>query len=253
MPERGLDGDGGVNAVPQLETLSPLATEVEIEQLKSDLAMLRAETGRVDPAQDIWEERERSLLKLRGQNLQLYPLQATKVTTPNSGYTGEVQSDGSVRIDEPVYFAAYNVSLTVPEDLDAAITGLRVVFYPDNNSGALGHGNGDLPESFVVTSVHVRAGALPADQVDFHTTLGLARVTASHMHPDYAPENVLDDRRHNGWSPHPVRSAPAHLTLTFDEPLDAREAPHFTVMMNFGAGSRQVAKHFRVLAMRGRR
>ena len=50
VPERGLDGDGGVNAVPQLETLSPLATEVEIEQVKSDLAILRAETGRVDPS-----------------------------------------------------------------------------------------------------------------------------------------------------------------------------------------------------------
>ena len=251
VPERGLDGDGGVNAVPQLESLSPLATVPEIEQVKVDLATLRAETSRVNPDQGMWEERERSLLSLRGQNLQLHPLQATKVTTPNSGYTGEVQSDGSVRIDEPVYFAAYNVSLAVPEDLDAAITGLRVVFYPDNISGALGHGNGDLPESFVVTSVHVRAGALPADQVDYHSTLGLARVTASHIHPDYAAENVLDDRRHNGWSPHPVRRASAHLTLTFDEPLDASEARHFTVMLNFGAGSRQVAKHFRVLAMEG--
>ena len=251
VPEHGLDGNSGVNAVPGLEALSPLATQAEIEQVKADLATLRAETGRADPAQVIWEERERSLLNLRGQNLRLHPLQATKVTTPNSGYTGEVEPDGSVRINEPEDFAAYNVSLTVPKDLDAAITGLRIVFYPHNASGALGHGNGNLPESFVVTSVHIRAGPLPADQVDFHSTLGLARVTASHIHPDYAPENVLDDRRHNGWSPHSVRNAPAHLTLTFDKPLDAREAPHFTVMLNFGAGDQQVAKHFRVLAMEG--
>ncbi len=251
VPERGLDGDGGINAVPRLETLTPLATEVEIEQVRAELALLHAETSRTHWAQGIWEERERRLLRLRGQNLQLHPLQATKVTTPNSGYTGEVQPDGSVRIDEPAYLAAYNVSLTMPEELDAAITGLRVTFYPHEPSGALGHGDHVLPRSFVMTSVHVRAGALPADQVDFHNTLELARVTASHAHSEYSPENVLDDRRHNGWSPGPLRGRPVHLTLTFDTPLDAREAPHLTVMLNFGAGNRQVARHFRVLAMEG--
>ena len=251
VPERGLDGDGGINAVPRLETVTPLATASEVEQITAELPRIRAQTDRRHEAQTAWEERERALLNSRGLGLQLHPLQATKVTTPNSGYTGEVQPDGSVRIDQPAYFAAYNVSLTAPADLNATLTGLRVVFYPHNASGDLGHGNGDLPGSLVVTSVHARAGTQSADQVDFHSTLNLARVTASHAHPGFPPENVLDDRRHNGWSPYPARNAPAHLTLTFDAPIDSRETPHFTVMLNFGAGNQQVAGHFRVLAMEG--
>ena len=247
VPERGLDGDAGVNAVPVLETITPLATHEEIEQVRTSLERLRAKKQQPHPAQVAWESRERTRLQSRGKNLRLHPLSALKVTTPNSGYTGTILPDGSIYIDQPGWLAAYNVSLTLPEG--APLTGLRLVFYPDSTTATLGHGQGDLDGSFVLSSVHVQASSLPVDQVNFHNALGLARVTASHSHPDYPPEHILNDQRHSGWSPHPHRSDTAHLTVTFDTPLT--EAAYLTVMLHFGMGNFQVARHWKVYAMTG--
>ena len=251
VPERGLDGDGGVNAVPVLESGTPLATQVEIEEVRSGLDSLRALQQQPHPAELAWQEAERAHLALRGQDLRMHPLTALKVTTPNSGFTGMVLGDGSVEIDRPGWLAAYNVLYGVPEDLSGLITGLRLVFYPDNETGALGHGSDLLDASFVVTSVHVQAGDLPADQVDYHSASTLARVTASHAHADHPPENILDDRRYEGWSPGTIRARPSHLTVTFEAPLEASELSYMTVMVNFGLGHSLVARRWKAFAITG--
>ena len=251
VPERGLDGDGGINAVPAIEAVTPLATKSEIRRIRAGLDSLQELQQQPHPAESDWRQTERADLALLGKDLRLYPLPALKVTTPNSGFTGNTLSDGTVAIDRPGWLAAYNVLHRMPEDISGLITGLRLVFYPDDESGELGYGNDLLPGSFAITSVHVQAGGLPADQVDYHNAAAVAQVTASHFHPDYPPEQILDDRRQSGWSPGTVRSRPTHLTLTFQTPLDASEVSYVTVMVNFGMGQSMVARQWKAFAMTG--
>lgn len=251
VPERGLDGDGGVNAVPTLEAVTPLSTQEEIAQVRSQLDSLRMLQQSPHPAEAVWQERERTQLETRGKNLQLHPLQSVKVTTPNSGFTGNTLPDGAVEIDQPAWLAAYNVLYSVPNDLSGTVSGLRLVFYPDSHSGELGHGSGPLQGSFAVTSVHIQAGMQPADQVDYHNAIGMERVTASRYHADYPPESILDDRRHAGWSPGIQRARPSHLTITFASPIDASEVSYLTVMVNFGMGQSLVARRWKAFALTG--
>ena len=193
LEERGLDGDRGINAIPSLSAPSPLATDAEIAEVRSALAQVHAALEAPSADQPAWEAEQRAILARRGRGLALRPLRAGGVTTPNSGYTGEVLEDGSVRIAQPGWLAAYNVTIRA-DGITAPVTGLRIVFHPSQD-GRLGHG----PEGgFVLTSVHVSAGTQPSEQVDPHLALPFRRITATAAHPAYPPRDALDDRRING-------------------------------------------------------
>lgn len=253
VEDRGLDGNAGVNSLPSMQARTLLASEEEIAAIREELVRLRAALASDHKEQPAWEQSVRRELAGRGQGLALHPVRALKVTTPNSGYTGEILPDGSVFIAQPGGLAAYNVSLRLDgEAASRPLSGLRILFSPHARvrQGSIGHGT--RPEgSFVLTSVHVSKDALPSDQVDPHHTLSVRRVTASHAHPDYPASAVLDERRINGWSPHPQNGSSQHITLTLEEPIDPAETPFVTVMLNFGTGDNLIAGHFRVLAMEG--
>ncbi len=255
ISDKGLDGDRGINAVPAVEARTLLHTEEEVEQIKAEVERLRAELAQDHPGQQAWEAEQRRHLEARGRDLALHPLAMQKVTTPNTGYTGEPMPDSSVFIGEPGWLAAYNVSLKIDPDHTAApLTGLRVEFYPHRaaQGGRIGHGRRDGMEgSFILTSITVSAGALPSDQVDLYRILPIRRITATAEHPDYPVRAALDERRINGWSPHPDNRRGHHLTLTFDEPVDPQQTPYFTVMLSFGQGDNLIAAHFRVFALTG--
>ena len=253
--ERGLDGDRGINAVPSVGARTLLHTEEEVAQIKAELERLRVALETDHPEQEAWEAEQRRHLAERGRNLDLHPLDVQKVTTPNTGYTGEPMPDGSVFIDEPGWLAAYNVSLRIdPGQTEAPVTGMRVEFYPHRavQGGRIGHGRRDGMEgAFILTSITVSAGALPSDQVDLYRILPIRQITATAEHPDYPVSAALDERRINGWSPHPDNRRPHHLTVTFDEPVDPQQMPYFTAMLSFGAGDNLIAGHFRAFAVTG--
>ena len=248
--DRGLDGDAGINSVPSIDAYSMLATSDEDASVRRELARLESELRAESAMQASWERDMRRQLAERGRGLALHAMDAVKVTTPNSGYTGEIRRDGSVFIARPAGLAAYNVSLQLPA-MEAPVTGLRVVFYPSASGAALGHGR-DMNGAFVLTSLHITAGAVPSDQVDPHRTLGISRLTASAESAQYPARAALDERRTSGWSPHPHNRRQQHITATFDAPLNARDTPYVTVMLNFGAGSSLIAGHFRIFALEGK-
>ena len=247
--DRGLDGDAGRNSVPVIEASSPLASESEAAAVRLELDALRAQLEAPHPDQQAWEEQMIGELAALGRGLRLHPLSAIKVTTPNSGYTGEVRKDGSVFIDRPAGLAAYNVSVRLPAT-DAPITGLRIVFLPTSTEGQLGYG-GRLPGSFVLTSIHASAGPVPVDQVDLHRSSRFSNVRATAQHPDYPASGALDERRIAGWSPHPHNRRQQYFSATFREPLSAIEESFATVMLGFGQGDNLIPAQFRIYAMEG--
>jgi hypothetical protein len=87
--------------------------------------------------------------------------------------------------------------------------------------------------------------------VNLNILRGIAAVTADTWLDNYRPENVLDTRNENGWSPDPADAGTTHITMTFDEPVDVRRTPFMTVQLNFGHGRNLIGARFEILAMTG--
>src|SRR5690606_22823113 len=83
--------------------------------------------------------------------------------------------------------------------------------------------------------------------------VAMARATATYSHPDYPARNVLDPREHNAWSPLGKDREPQHLTITFEQPLNAAKTPYLTVAL--GMLNRDIdlssPGHFRIFAISG--
>jgi hypothetical protein len=134
---------------------------------------------------------------------------------------------------------------------------VRVVFHPDAGAPDGGRGFGSLEDgsphknTFVLTSFSASAESVPGDQVNLHKLRGVKLVTASTWLDNYRPENVLDTRNQNGWSPDPATKGTEHITVTFAEPVDATYAQFMTVQLNFGHGRNLIGARFEILAMTG--
>ena len=256
LSDQGLDGNGGINSRPVYEAKTVLQTG-ELPELKRQIKELRRQLANTDPAAVArWEESERVRLSARGNYLKLRPVELLKISTPNIGKGFDIVPPNFVHITVPTGMLAYDVSMRLPET-DEPITGVRVVFHPDAAAPEGGRGFGTLGESssqkntFVLTSFSASAESVPGDQVNLNILRGVARVTANTWLENYRPENVLDTRNDNGWSPDTAHEGPVHITVTFDDPIDAAATPFMTVQINFGHGSNLIAAHFEILAMTG--
>ncbi len=253
----GLDGNRGINPRPQLQARTVLQTG-EIPGLKRRIARLQERLKHPsDKLLALWEAEQQAVLALRGQNLKLAPLQVLKISTPNRGTGFEIEKDRVVRVTEPSGLAAYDVLAQLPAD-SRPITGLRVVFYPDDDTPGGGWGYGpksgraaDQKGSFVLTALSVSVGQVPADQVDLFRILDAKQVTANSWQTDHRPELVLDTRNENGWAPLVSHDGAVHLTMTFDEPINATETPYLTAQLNFGSGNNMIAARMQLFGMTG--
>jgi hypothetical protein len=279
LSDQGVDGDGGRNSRPVYEAKTVLKTG-EVPKLRRKIKALKRKLANPDPAAvTSWETDQRLRLSERGKEFNLHPVELLKVSTPNAGAGFDIDPPRFVHVSRAVYLVAYDVSLRLPK-LDKPITGVRVVFHPDDATPGGGLGFGTLTEkgsgqrspsaadgrdragvegepasqpkgTFVLTSVSVSAESVPSDQVNLHQLRGVRAVTASSWLEEYRPEKVLDTRNENGWSPNPAEDGPAHITLTFDQPVDASDTDFMTVQLNFGHGKNLVASRFEIMAMTG--
>jgi hypothetical protein len=262
-----LDGDGGRNSTPVYQAKTVLDTGEEpalrerMEKLKQRLS---------NPAEDEvvrWIDDERAALARRGKDFELHPVELIKVSTPNMGSGFDIDPPRFVLITYPGNLVAYDVSMKLPK-VDKPITGVRVVFHPYKGAPGGGRGYNSLAGrrvkgkrwskaqvegkgTFVLTTLSASADPVPGDQVNLSRLIGVSQVTADSWLPNYRPENVLDTRNDNGWSPTTDSDGPAHITLTFDKPVDVNETPYMTVQTNFGHGNRLVGARFEFLAMTG--
>ncbi len=234
LSDEGLDGRAGVNAGPKIATRTVRQTKAEVEAIDRKLENLRSELLQPHPDQPRWEEATRRDLAQRGKRLQLFPLRVLKVTEPNQGGSFEIQEGHTVFVQTPRGHAP-SVSLQLDQSV-SEIQGLRIEFLPDPSfpGGSSGHGQKHFPGGFILTGFSTSATLLPADQVDLYRLLKVSRATASRSDPTYPPEDCLDERDHNGWSPGSDFDKPQHITFTFSEPVNPSLTPFMTAMMIWG-------------------
>ncbi len=263
LSDVGLDGNGGVNPKPYLQAKTVLQTGEE-KQLRRHIARLKERLASPpDKRLTAWEKQQQAELARRDEGLELLPVKLLKVSTPNRGAGYEIDGDRFVHVTQPNGMAAYDVLTKLPTT-SQPINGLRVVFHPDDDVPGNGWGYGPKPRargkqkvkdpqkgSFVLTALSVSVGEVPADQVDLFRLLEAARVTASIWKPENRPENCLDMRNENGWSPPLEHGGPVHLTMTFAEPVNATVTPYLTTQLNFGSGNNLIAARMEIFAMTG--
>lgn len=259
LEDRGLDGNSGINAGPKLKhrTELKLATS-ELEQIDQQLSELQQQLAQPDPRQFAdWEKKAREHLQIRGENFQLHELEVLKASDPNRGSNFEVLENGRVFVPGPSGRSP-SISMKVKGEVKQ-LSGLRIEFYPNEKfpEKRTGHGKeGSFPGSFILTSLSASATALPSAQVDLYKRLKIKEVTASASHEEYPPEDCLDPRDHNGWSPYPHDTQQQHLTVSFDQPLDVTGSPFITTMLvwgdgKFGYGQRLIAGEYKIFGISG--
>ncbi|MBW8883798.1 MAG: DUF1553 domain-containing protein, partial [Planctomycetia bacterium] len=267
----GLDGNGGKNPRP-IMTARTVLEAGDRQQVEADLARIVGQASSL-PSKQIaqWEAQQRTELSLRGKNLALLPTEVLKVSTPNRGAGWDVEAGRYVHITQASDLVAYDVSLKLPPT-SLPITGMRVLFHPDEAApgGGWGYGPSNVPArrqaknadkngdkkpdfkgNFVMTALSASADEVPGDQVNLNELLTIRRVTANSWQDAYPPENCLDPRNDNGWSPDVASDGSVCLTATFYQPIDATKKPFATVQLNFGHGRSLVAARFEILALTG--
>lgn len=259
LSDVGLDGNAGVNPRPFFEAKTVLSAN-EAPALRKQISQLREQLQQPAPAEvEQWIAEQQEALAARGRDLELFPAEVLKVSTPNAGSGFDVEAGRFVIISGAGGLVAYDVALRLPST-DRPITGVRVVFHPDAAAPGGGWGFGTLPTpdvtataekgTFVVTSFSASAESVTGDQVNLNLLRDVRKATASSWRADYRPEGVLDTGL-SGWSPQISHSGPVHLTLTFAEPINAQKTPFLTAQVNFGVDAPLAARRFEFLAMSG--
>jgi len=276
LPDKGLDGNAGVNPGPSVKARTVLKTGEETT-LRGEIAALEAKLARRDDAVLAgWEKREQARLEERGKSLRVIPLKAVKISTPNRGAGFDLTPEGRVSLKNPGDMGAFDILTELPKNT-GPITGLRFVMHPVADAALGGWGFGPskgaparapvakkksaekmeppaepaLKGSFKLTAVAASVDAVPGDQVNLHKFEKISRVTASSWEPQNPAVGVLDPRNDSGWSPDLATDGPVHLTATLARPIDPAATPHLTVQLNFGAGKAYIAGLIEVCAITG--
>ncbi len=249
-------GDGGANAPPTANLRSVLVTGEE-EALRARIARLEMEVAAPDAAAiAAWESEQRAAAALRGRDLALHPVQLLKISTPNAGSGFSIEEGRFARVERPMGFVAFDVSMQF-EPKALPVTGLRVVMHPDPAAPTAGWGFGGdevgaagEKKSFAVTNVSLSAGTVASDQVNLYRPLAVRSATANCWSGENRPEGVLNTLASEAWIPDLSHEGPVHLTLTFAEPLD-RDATNLTVQINFGRHGSPTAKRMEFFLVSG--
>jgi hypothetical protein len=276
LSDVGLDGDRGIDSHPSIEAKTVIQTGEEPELQKQLTALKKKLAHPADAEVDRWVQNQRLRLSARGKDFKLHPVELLKVSTPNTGSGFDIDPPRFVHISTAAALVAYDVSMHLPK-LDKApgvsspnlMTGVRVVFHPDAGTPGGGRGYGSIATgplqpkgkkkakpavagrgTFILTAFSASADPVAGDNINLNRLLGLSQVTADTWLANWRPEGVIDTRGDDGWSPEDG-DGPAHITVTFDKPVDTATTPFMTIQLNFGHVDSTVAARFEFLAMTG--
>ncbi len=243
LSDRGLDGNGGNNPAPSIQAITVLKSD-EPTALQQSIAALQESMKKIDHQKlNSWMERTQAKLELRGKDLQLHPVKALKVSTPNRGSGFEIEEERFVVLESPGALAAFDILAELPP-IDRPITGIRATIYPEEKLGnGWGYGKeSEEKKSFVLTAIAASVDRVPGDQVDLFGLLPFGSVTANSWKSGFPPGACLDPRNDSGWAPELSFEGPVHLSATFQQPIDSTQTPYLTTQLNFGFGQSYVAR-----------
>ena len=251
LGDKGRDGDGGINSIPKIEATSILGrNEIEANQLRSQLQVLQQQQKQPLASQAAWEKEAKRELAGLGQGLKLVPAEILKFSTPNRGGGFELRDKQTLYLKD----GGGRSPSILTKISQEKVTGLRIVFYPDESfkNGGLGYGEKEgLEGSFLLTSLSASATALPSEQVDLYEMIDFSSATASVSHPDHPAVDCIAPTDTEGWSPGSHVTSPQSITFKFSQPVNASETPYLTVMMVWGGGGKLTGGKCRIFTISG--
>ena len=251
LGDKGRDGDSGINSIPKTKATSILGRDdVEAEQLRRQLQVLQQQHELPLDSQQAWEEQARQEIAELGQDLKLVPTEIISFSTPNRGGGFELRDNGMLYLKDGGGRSPSILTKIKQEE----VTGLRVVFYPDESfkNGGLGYGEQKgMEASFLLTSLSASATALPSEQVDLYELIDMTSATATATHPDHPAVDCLTPTDTEGWSPGANHTSPQSITLKFREPLRASKTPYLTVMLVWGGGGKLTGGKCQIFTLSG--
>ena len=247
LDDRGLDGNAGRNAMPQVAASTVMARD-ELKSVNAELAAARIELANTTNGFEEWVTDERSREQLRGKQFRYVDAELLDASAPNRPGPYEFDSDGTVSLSAPSKgLAGFSHSIQLRQGDQQAgetISGISIEFDPQPVPGAAGEGIEESTEPVLsltpfpdgvpkITAVLVSANNQPADQVDYHCQCRFVSATASTSADGHAAPSVLDERNVHWWQPSEKEQKQC-LTLTFDQPVDPAKTPFLSVLVFFG-------------------
>lgn len=247
LDDRGLDGNAGRNAMPQVAASTVMARD-ELKSVNAELAAARIELANTTNGFEEWVTDERSREQLRGKQFRYVDAELLDASAPNRPGPYEFDSDGTVFLSAPSKgLAGFSHSIQLRQGDQQAgetISGISIEFDPQPVPGAAGEGIEESTEPVLsltpfpdgvpkITAVLVSANNQPADQVDYHGQCKFVSATASTSADGHAAPSVLDERNVHWWQPSEKEQKQC-LTLTFDQPVDPAKTPFLSVLVFFG-------------------
>ena len=247
LDDRGLDGNAGRNAMPQVAASTVMARD-ELKSVNAELAAARIELANTTNGFEEWVTDERSREQLRGKQFRYVDAELLDASAPNRPGPYEFDSDGTVSLSAPSKgLAGFSHSIQLRQGDQQAgetISGISIEFDPQPVPGTAGEGIEESTEPVLsltpfpdgvpkITAVLVSANNQPADQVDYHCQCQFVSATASTSADGHAAPSVLDERNVHWWQPSEKEQKQC-LTLTFDQPVDPAKTPFLSVLVFFG-------------------
>ncbi len=247
LDDRGLDGNAGRNAMPQMSASTVMARD-ELQSVNAELAAARIELSNATNGFDDWVTGERSRERLRGRQFSYVDAKLLDASAPNRPGPYEFDSDGTVSLSAPSKgMAGFSHSIQLrqgDQQASETISGISIEFDPQPVPGAAGKDAQKITEPLLsltpfadgvpkITAVLVSANNQPADQVDYHCQCRFVSATASTSADGHAAPSVLDERNVHWWQPS-EKNKKQCLTLTFDQAVDSSKTPFLSVLVFFG-------------------
>lgn len=248
LSDKGIDGAGGNTAVPRIKVTTPLQHD-DVDVIKNKIADVQLLMNKTYPdLQRAWESSAHEVIAMRGKGFQKRSLVPLSVQTDETKVPLVVLADGLVLAGKKHKFKFFNIAYKIDDQVTDEITGLRIEFYPHDKikDGKLGRGK---TGNFGITAITISADTISTSSVDLNSIKPINNATASSAHTDHPPKNVLNPSRFDCWSPAGDFTAPQHLTVQFETPLNAKDTPFVTMMITcrkLGAPG-----HFKTFAITG--
>ena len=131
LDDRGLDGNAGRNAMPQMSASTVMARD-ELKSVNAELAAARIELSNTTNGFDDWVADERSREQLGGKQFRYVDAELLDASAPNRPGPYEFDSDGTVSLSAPSKgLAGFSHSIQLrqgDQQASETISGISIVY-----------------------------------------------------------------------------------------------------------------------------